>query len=173
MNYFLGGDPGKDGAIAVIDEQFNIISTAVMPTIKVGRGNKREFDPEGLKVILDRWNANCDVLHGEIAFAAIEKSQAFPGQGATSMHSVGLGDMMLWMSMVWMGVRYERVRPQKWQKLVLSGISGSDTKGRALIKAKQLFPGESFLATERSRKPHDGIVDALLLAVYAKDVYEF
>jgi hypothetical protein len=38
----------------------------------------------------------------------------------------------------------------------------------AAIAAKRLFPNTSFLATERSKKDHDGIIDALLLSYYAK-----
>lgn len=43
-----------------------------------------------------------------------------------------------------------------------------DTKQAAFVVAKRLWPGRSWLATERSKKPHQGLVDASLLAVFAK-----
>lgn len=43
-----------------------------------------------------------------------------------------------------------------------------DTKKTALLVAKRIFPKLSFIATSRSKKPHDGIVDACLLAEYGR-----
>lgn len=41
-----------------------------------------------------------------------------------------------------------------------------DTKATSLLAAKRLFPDETFLATQRSKVPHDGIVDAVLIGLY-------
>jgi hypothetical protein len=38
----------------------------------------------------------------------------------------------------------------------------------ALIAAKRLFPNESFLATEKSKKPHDGMVDSTLICEWGR-----
>lgn len=43
-----------------------------------------------------------------------------------------------------------------------------DTKATSLLAAKRLFPNETFLATARSKVPHDGIVDAVLIGEYCK-----
>lgn len=66
---------------------------------------------------------------------------------------------------------FTKVAPKQWQQELFQGIppirkttGRSDTKKMALIAAKRLFPTFTFLATERSRVPHDGIVDAVLLA---------
>ena len=40
----------------------------------------------------------------------------------------------------------------------------TDTKATSLNAARRIFPGETFLATPRSKKPHDGLVDAALIA---------
>lgn len=65
---------------------------------------------------------------------------------------------------------YTKVAPKDWQKEMFQGIppirkntGRADTKKMALIAAKRLFPEMNFLATERSRVPHNGIVDAVLL----------
>jgi hypothetical protein len=40
------------------------------------------------------------------------------------------------------------------------------TKVLALAKASELAPDETWLATKRSSTPHDGMVDAFLIARY-------
>jgi len=35
-----------------------------------------------------------------------------------------------------------------------------------LSRARQLWPDESFLATAKSKKPHEGLIDAALIAYY-------
>ncbi len=164
MKYFLGCDPGKDGALVRIDEDLNICEFLIMPTIQVGKkGNKRQFNPPELLKWLRPWP--------HITYAVTEKSQAYPKQGSTSNHSTGLGDMMCWMALEALGVRYLRIPPQQWQKIMLAGIPGDNPKGRALIAAQRLFPGENFLATDRCRIAHDGLVDAALMAGYAAKIY--
>lgn len=77
-----------------------------------------------------------------------------------------------------LGIPYTAITARKWQgfmfkdtKLVYKTVDGKkklDTKKTALILAKKLFPQETFLATKRSRVPHDGIVDAYVLAEYGR-----
>jgi hypothetical protein len=169
MKYWGGADPGKDGAIVIIDSNRNIVAKTVMPVIFMGKGGKREFDPAEL----DAW-LNAEIvgteLHDDIHFV-IEKSQVYPKQGGVSNHSTGMGDMLLWSMMVSHWVSFERIPPQHWQKVMFAGIAPGNPKKRALIKAKQLFPNEKFYATDRCRKAHDGLVDAALLAVYGMMTY--
>ncbi len=44
----------------------------------------------------------------------------------------------------------------------------TDTKAMSLVAAQRIFPNESFLATERSSVPHDGLVDAALICEFGK-----
>lgn len=66
-------------------------------------------------------------------------------------------------------IRWERVTPQAWQKVMIPGCAKGDTKPAALRAAKLLWPDESWLATSRSKVPHDGLVDAALLALYLQN----
>ena len=43
------------------------------------------------------------------------------------------------------------------------------TKQIALAKAKELAPDENWLKNQRCRKPHDGMVDAFLVARFYRD----
>lgn len=65
-------------------------------------------------------------------------------------------------------LKWWRITPQSWQKVMLPGCVKGDTKPAALRAAKQIWPDESWLATKRSSVPHDGLVDAALIAEYCR-----
>jgi hypothetical protein len=58
------------------------------------------------------------------------------------------------------------VTAAKWQKSL--GVYGG-TKKAAIDLAAQIWPKETWLATKRSRVPHDGLVDAALIAYWHLD----
>jgi hypothetical protein len=68
---------------------------------------------------------------------------------------------------------YQTVRAIEWQRhfwtkpKMPKGMK-FDTKAAALNQAEQLWSGNDWTATERSRKPHDGMIDAALIAEYAR-----
>lgn len=66
------------------------------------------------------------------------------------------------------GIRHHRITPQSWQKRMLVGCAKGDTKPAALARARQLWPGETWLASTRCSKPHDGMIDAALIAEYGR-----
>lgn len=74
-----------------------------------------------------------------------------------------------------MGFAYTKVIPKERQKVMWQGVSpvyksgkSVDTKATSLLAAKRLFPNEDLRKSERASKPHDGIVDALLMAEYCR-----
>jgi len=66
------------------------------------------------------------------------------------------------------GVRHHRVDPQVWQKAMLGKVEKGQTKPAAYARARQLWPDEDWLATPRSTKPHEGLIDAALIAEYGR-----
>jgi hypothetical protein len=46
-----------------------------------------------------------------------------------------------------------------------------DTKAMALMAVKRLFPNQKLTFGERATVPHDGLVDALLMAEYSRRNY--
>jgi len=69
--------------------------------------------------------------------------------------------------------RYQTVLPKMWQKEFwtrpkMAKKERFDTKAAAFAAAIKLWPMADFTATERSTTPHDGIVDALLIAEWAR-----
>ncbi len=95
----------------------------------------------------------------------IEKAQARPGQGVSSMfnYGTGFGRLMGWCEAL--GLPYELVTPQAWGKVMHAGTTGTDPKARSLQAVQRLFPGVQ-LTVGKSKKVHMGLAEALLIAEY-------
>ena len=143
-NAYLGFDPGRDGAMAVIGP--HLIPSAVA------------FD-KNVYV-----NELADLRRQFNLFAVVEHVGAMPGQGVTSCFS--FGESFGWLQGVLdaMRIPYELVRPQKWKKV----FSCTSDKNTSIEVAQRLFPGVNLRRTPRCRKPHDGMAEALLMASYAQ-----
>lgn len=158
---FGGIDPGKSGALAIIDsEGRSVLARVPMPVIKGGR--RDEYDIARIRTILLTWR-------DAQLFVTLEKLQPMPraqGGGITNfLRGASLG--FAWM-LTALEIPHHLVSPQTWQKRMLEGTPGDDTKQRAIIAAQRLFPGLDLRRTEKSIKPDDGIADALLLAEYGR-----
>ena len=158
---FCGIDPGLSGAISFIEG--SEIVTCIMPTISFGK--KRVLDNLTLSRIFSGSNPTQ-------SYAILEQQQAMPKQGVTSMFSIGYGFGALKQCLVDFSIPHEVVRAQVWQKEF--GISGrkGNTKAQALQICQSLFPDLNLLASERAKKPHEGIVDAVLIAEYGRRRYK-
>lgn len=74
-----------------------------------------------------------------------------------------------------LGIEYHLVTPKVWQRvvweeqdIVLNDKGKRDTKATSLRAAQRIFPDVDFRKSERARVPHDGIVDAALMAEYCR-----
>jgi hypothetical protein len=174
-------DPGKEGAFAVLDGP-KILALATMPLVK-GQGTKDVIDLGAVRQLVVNWAKD----FGVPSIFVIEKQSPRPATvvradekpcaqcgrvgvstGSLANWSRGYGQAMLEMLAVCLGLRYALVAPQTWQADILRDTTAKTTKQAALVVAKRLWPGQSWLATARSRKPHDGIVDAVCLGEYAR-----
>lgn len=170
---FIGIDPGLQGGIATIRDSGEI-SILAMPITKSGK--KRVLDNAMLAGTFSLSNI-LDIK----CYAVLEEQHPMPvfriengktkKQGATSLFSTGYGFGALKQCLVDFAIPHEVVRAQTWQKEF--GISGrkGNTKAQALQICQSLFPDLNLLATERSKKPHEGIVDAVLIAEFARRRY--
>ena len=98
--------------------------------------------------------------------AVLEHVGAMPGQGVTSMFSFGENFGYLKGLLEAFEIPYELVRPQRWKKEF--GIIG---KNQSVEVCKRLFPGVSLRRTERCKKDHDGMAEALLMVEFARRHY--
>ena len=167
----LSADPGKSGYFCKLDPATMKLEFYPYPMLTVGK-NKKDYDPDAMyQLVMD--------LVQDVRLIVIENVHAMQGgTGGSSNFSFGFGKGLLVMAAVASQTPRMYVSPQAWQKLAWLGVtkvqkpSGThgkmvtDTKATSLIAAKRLFPGETFLASERSKKPHDGMVDAALIAYY-------
>jgi len=111
------------------------------------------------------------IKNKEKGIVYIEKSQSMPGQSSVAMFKYGMHTG--WVIGILQSLGYEivQVHPATWTKVMHAGIGKVFTgkgsgKRKSLEAVRKLFPNENFLITTRSTKPHDGFIDALLIAYY-------
>ena len=145
----LGIDPGLSGALVLIDDDFVIMDSLLMPTLQ--DGSKRAVDA---KVVSD-WLVGKNVAH-----AALEKVSAMPGQGVSSMFSFGRSYGVLEGVLSAHGISYTLVTPQKWKKY--HDLIGSE-KDAARILAQEKYPYEVIF---NAKIKGQALADATLIALY-------
>ena len=166
---FIGVDPGKLGAIAVLHEDDALIVPMPLTRARVVNGKKKgrdEYDLTEIAMLLSR------EFYGNEGYfmVTVEKSQPMPpkmpGGGIANYHR-GVARGFEWM-LAGLGIPYQLVAPQTWQKVMHAGTPGGDTKQRSIIAAQRLFPGVNLKRTSKSRKDDDGMAEALLMAEYGR-----
>ena len=158
--HYIGVDPGKAGAIAMLDERGAVVSVEPMPIISGGRG---ELDLMSIRDLL--------LGDGTPRFVTVERLQPLPAKmgGSAANFARGLARGFEWM-LVGLGISHQLIAPQVWQKAMHAGTSGKDTKQRSVVAAQRLFPDARLQRSARSRKVDDGLAEALLLAEYGRRV---
>lgn len=161
----IGIDIGKRGAIVVLPESkalINAMDPIAMPIV----GD--QVDYHQLYRILKKYEGtDCHVI--------FEKLGVIFGTGKSTAFSMGYQAGALEMACVALKLPYTKVPAKQWQKEMFQGVeeitkkgkSSRDTKAMALIAAKRLFPDYK-LTFGKATVPHDGAVDALLMAEYCK-----
>jgi hypothetical protein len=155
MKTVLGIDPGINGGLAIISEDGVLFEK--MPVI----GNQVD------KHNLFHW---LQAHEPEIDFAMFELSHMRPGQSTQSVFTFGRGVGTIEMALVAAGISYVCVAPRVWTKVVHSGTPASMApKDRSRLALTQLFPKVD-LRFGKSQKPHEGCMDALLIAHYGRQL---
>ena len=161
MKVFIGIDPGKDGAMAVLGCTERPVVVPFDEKAYVDR-LERLYMPDDLVIP----HGSPYVVHPVEAFCIVEHVNAMPGQGVTSCFSFGQNFGFILGLLTAFRVPYELVRPQKWKR----EFSCTSDKNTSIEVAQRLFPDVDLRRTPRCTKPHDGICEALLMAEYAKRV---
>ena len=143
MNIYIGIDPGINGGIATINNNF--VQAYKMP-----------------QTIRDLWELIHEIkstaeLENYSITAALESVWSSPQMGVKSAFTFGNGFGHLEMALTALGVPYERVRPQAWQKAM--GCLTKGDKNVSKRRAQELFP---------ALKVTHAIADALLIAEFAR-----
>lgn len=171
---YLGVDPGKKGGLCLLDEAGTIVLVRPMPICAKPSGSQRANKGKRANEEVDAC-ALGDVIrkHYQGLQAVLVEHQRIFGQQLLAVGAQQHGYGMLCGAVLGLGVRLETTDPKIWKHTVgiapkREGRTVSEQrehlKGLAIAKASELWPHEDWLATPRSKKPHDGMAEAALLA---------
>jgi hypothetical protein len=161
MKKYAGIDIGKSGAIVKLVDN-SAITSIKMPLIK------KELNLFELNQVFE--NLKDDNYH-----VVFEKLGVIFGSSKVTAFSMGEQSGIIEALCVSHEIPYTKVRAVDWQKEMFQGITkiqkagktSTDTKAMALIAVNRLFPNVP-LTFSGATKPHDGLIDALLMAEYAR-----
>lgn len=164
--WHVGIDIGLKGAICIMEDVGNNVIEIDIHPMPVLKG---KMDYHKLHSIIEKFEG----FNGHVVF---EKLGVIYGTSKTTAFSMGYQAGSLEAMLIAESVPYTMIPAKKWQEEMFQGVtelkkSGSkrrDTKAMAEVAAKRLFPHLDLTMTERARKPHDGLIDALLMAEYSR-----
>lgn len=174
---FLGIDPGMEGAWSVVDEDGSPMQRTPTPRVA---GSKGGVD---VKAIVD-WLLSLDLPSYKTVVAVFEDVHPLYMVTASStgklMESKGQieGILFSFAALSGANIRIEPLTPKKWQSKVWTPFDKvmkngkQDPKGTSIAAAKRIWPAEDFRANPRCRVPHDGIVDATLMAEAGRRLFK-
>jgi len=147
----LGIDIGLDGAIALI-ENGDLLEVHDMPTVTLERNNKskRMVNAAELARLIRQSAPGC---------AYLERLNAMPGQGVTSMFSMGQSLGVVLGILAALDIPTTTIPPRTWQR----ALDVPQGKDGSRYRAAQLFPSH---ADKFARVKDDGRSDATLIAAY-------
>jgi crossover junction endodeoxyribonuclease RuvC len=154
---YIGIDPGLSGAIAILwdDDAYEVSD---IPIMSKGFGTvKNEINAGGMKDILA-----AAIVAGN-AVAVLERVNAMPGQGVSSVFSLGDSFGSCRSVLACLDIPTLYVAPTQWKKHY--GLTSDKEQARAL--AIRLFP-----KADLKLKKHIDRAEALLMALYLKTTTE-
>lgn len=149
----IGVDPGKKGAVALIDNA-QLLHVFDMPLVELKKGSKvccHTLNNELAALFYD---------HGPVDLAVIETVHSTPQMGVSSSFDFGRSFGVIEMAIVARGVRLEHVQPAAWKKAL--GLGADKNSSLALARAK--WPGSDSFKLQK----HEGRAEAALIAEYAR-----
>lgn len=150
---YIGIDPGLSGAVAWLTPQGPFVKD--IPIVLKGSGFvKNEVDAAGLIRMLD--------FPGEY-HAMLERVNAMPGQGVSSMFSMGDSFGVIRCALAAASIPHEYITPHAWKRHF--NLDNNKEAARAL--AIRLYP-----TAELHLKKHIDRAEALLIATYCKHTKE-
>lgn len=140
---YLGIDPGKHGAVVVLDADGALLSWHDTPTRTTG------YTAAGTEQIAQCELGTAEMLRGIVGAAlksgldvraAIERVGAMPHEGAVGAFSFGQS-VGIWLGVLAaLGVPCVGVAPATWHRQMLSGAIGPRPKDRSIAVARLRWP---------------------------------
>ena len=171
MRAWIGIDLGRQGGIAVVDQDGKLTAVYNMPLTK-----EKETDALALYVILKeqiaKYDGNCHVI--------FERVNSFFGIGQAQIVGVCRESGIVESATQIAGAPYSKITPRKWQNFMFANEKQiyKDVKGKAKLDTKKMscnrfvksFPDyKKFpIITKNTGNLRDGICDSGMLALYGK-----
>jgi hypothetical protein len=169
----IGIDNGLDGGIVALSPLAGLppIAKHTMPTMmhtyparkKTPVKSSREIYTRGLVALLG--GLECNREETSVFF----EHCPFHADQALTMRSMAMSAGKILAVLEAMGFRrIHRVLSFDWHPVMLGKIPQGQSKTLALAKATELWPEENWLASKASKVPHNGLIDAALIAEYGR-----
>ena len=166
----IGIDNGiKGGLCAITRNEGKIVEYAATPTLK--RKGKHEVDICAIAEWIE--NIITPSEDNDVKTTIVIEEPLKHAKSSQSIRSMGIsfGQLMA------VSLLYARDLPinlvcldvRDWQKPMLGKVPRGKTKEAALKLARSMEPDVEWLASKRCRVPHDGIVDAFLIAHFQRN----
>lgn len=155
MSYIIGIDNGLDGALCAVTRNGALVSYTRMPTY--ARNGKTEVDVVKVNHWCSSFEDDTIILVPEEPLKHAKTSQAMRSMGISYGKLLALAELAEW--------ECRPVEVKDWQKKMLGKVPKGKTKEYALKVARELLPEETWVPPG-CRVPHDGVVDAFLIARY-------
>lgn len=153
-DYYVGIDPGKQGAIAFYNPTEESLVIFDWPST--------DSEDDIIKLIDTIMNEN-NIVH----LCILEKVGAMPKQGVVSMFSFGT-NYGIWKAICAFHCWKRMIlTPQTWRKGLITPSDGKDPKTACYNVACRLFPKQTDLFKGKRGAIKDGRVDATLMAYKA------
>jgi len=183
MKYYCGIDVGLTGGLVVLDSNSKVCYKKAMDDGLI----KPDATPDVRKIyaIIKHFQKKGDV------HLVLERFAGFHGQSKKSVASLERQGGKIYGMVELMGIPYTASLPKQWQKVMCGDtkqydkttyvktdrkdedgkvikkkVIKKDTKRIALVTVNRLFPNEKWLKNSKCRTPHNGLIDACLLALY-------
>lgn len=164
--YFLGLDPGMDGAAVILCEggmslpgdvpEAILFRDFLIPAPSRGRQYDHGRLAEALRTFVGDF---VDPL------VVLEQGRGQPGASSSSL-AIGVGFGLLLGIIAANRWKVVIVQPATWHRKLFGKNAAGDPKARAAAFVRDRYPLADPTCLGRFRKPHPGVIDALCLAHY-------
>jgi hypothetical protein len=182
----LGIDNGLDGGIVALSPLAGLspIAKFIMPTMMVwhptvtktskdkitGKVTKtkgkhiREVNSRALIALLDSIEGNRDEITVYFEQCPMHADKAL------TMRSMAMSAGKIIAILEAKSFKVVRIMSHDWHPAILGKFPKGESKATALAKATALWPGESWLPSDIHSTPHNGMIDAALIAEYGRQL---
>lgn len=162
VNLILGVDAGRHGAYVILSKSGDVVYKGMF------RNTERGID-------FKSYVNDLKPLANRLSLAFVEEVHSIYGSSSASTFTFGRNYQTALNGLDALDIPYRLVGPKTWQKEMFKNTERLfkkdkperlDTKAMALTTLRKFYDEKDFIPSARARKPHDGLVDAALIARY-------